>query len=132
MADACIAAQNAVTAAESLGLGSCYIGDVLENREQMRALLALPPCVFPVAMLVIGHPTAQQKQRPKPPRFAPEDVVCENTYRALPPEAFADALARREGPAARASTDYTGWLQAFCARKFNSDFSREMSRSRCV
>lgn len=129
MADACIAAQNAVTAAESLGLGSCYIGDVLENREQMRALLALPPCVFPAAMLVIGHPTAQQKQRPKPPRFAPEDVVCENTYRALPPEAFADALARREGPAARASTDYTGWLQAFCARKFNSDFSREMSRS---
>ena len=41
----------------------------------------------------------------------------------------APTLARREGPAARASTDYTGWLQAFCARKFNSDFSQEMSRS---
>jgi nitroreductase len=28
---ACIAAQNAVVAAESLGLGSCYIGDILKN-----------------------------------------------------------------------------------------------------
>ena len=42
VADACIAAQNAVVAAESLGLGSCYIGDVLERCEEMRALLALP------------------------------------------------------------------------------------------
>ena len=37
MADACIAAQNAVTAAQSLGIGSCYIGDILENCEQHRA-----------------------------------------------------------------------------------------------
>ena len=33
MADTCIAAQNAVVAAESLGIGSCYIGDVIENAE---------------------------------------------------------------------------------------------------
>ena len=31
MADAVIAAQNVVVAAESLGLGSCYIGDVMER-----------------------------------------------------------------------------------------------------
>ena len=36
LADTCIAAQNAVVAAESLGIGSCYIGDVIENAEQMR------------------------------------------------------------------------------------------------
>ena len=24
---------------------------------------------------------------------------------------------------------FDGWMQAFCARKYNSDFSREMSRS---
>ena len=36
MADTCIAAQNAVTAAESLGIGSCYIGDVIESAEPMR------------------------------------------------------------------------------------------------
>ena len=33
-ADAAIAAQNAVTAAWSLGIGSCYIGDVMENCEK--------------------------------------------------------------------------------------------------
>ena len=32
-ADALIAAQNAVVAAESLGIGSCYIGDITENFE---------------------------------------------------------------------------------------------------
>ena len=40
--DALIAAQNAVTAAESLGIGSCYIGDVMENAEEMKELLKLP------------------------------------------------------------------------------------------
>lgn len=129
MMDAVIAAQNAVVAAESLGLGSCYIGDVLENREQMRDLLALPPCVFPAAMLVMGYPTAQQKQRPKPPRFAPEDVVCTDAYQPMDARAFRRAIARREGPGTRAHDDYEGWLRAFCARKYNSDFSREMSRS---
>ena len=42
MADTCIAAQNAVVAAESMGIGSCYIGDVIENVEAMRDALHLP------------------------------------------------------------------------------------------
>ena len=46
VADACIAAQNVVVAAQSLGLGSCYIGDILENCEQVREELALPAQVF--------------------------------------------------------------------------------------
>ena len=40
--DANIAAQNAVTAAWSLGIGSCYIGDIMEHCEEERALLNLP------------------------------------------------------------------------------------------
>ena len=48
-----IAAQNTVVAAESLGLGSCYIGDILENREYNKKLLSLPDYVVPVGMLVI-------------------------------------------------------------------------------
>ena len=81
MADTCIAAQNAVVAAESLGIGSCYIGDVIENAEQMREALHLPEHVVPACMLVFGRPTDQQKARPKPARFAKDAVVCENTYR---------------------------------------------------
>ena len=33
VSDANIAAQNAVTAAEAMGIGSCYIGDIMENAE---------------------------------------------------------------------------------------------------
>ena len=51
--DTVIAAQNAVVAAESLGLGSCYIGDIMENCEEQRRLLCLPDYVFPAAMLVL-------------------------------------------------------------------------------
>lgn len=129
MADAVIAAQNAVVAAESLGLGSCYIGDVLEHREQMRELLALPPCVFPAAMLVMGYPTEQQKERRKPPRFALEDVVCTDVYKPMDADAFRRAICSREAPGTRAREDYEGWIRYFCGFKYNSDFSREMSRS---
>ena len=54
-ADAAIAAQNTVVAAESFGLGSCYIGDILENFEDVRSALALPPYAVPAAMLVLGY-----------------------------------------------------------------------------
>lgn len=57
--DAVIAAQNSVTAAESLGIGSCYIGDVMEHAEEMKGLLSLPAYVYPACMLVFGHPTGQ-------------------------------------------------------------------------
>ena len=63
--DAVIAAQNAVVAAESFGIGSCYIGDIMENIEEQRDILDLPPCVFPAAMLVFGYPTEQQILRKK-------------------------------------------------------------------
>ena len=36
VSDTVIAAQNAVVAAESLGIGSCYIGDIMENCEIQR------------------------------------------------------------------------------------------------
>jgi len=129
VADSCIAAQNAVTAAESLGIGSCYIGDVLENAEAMRAALHLPPQVVPAAMLVFGYPTEQQKKRPKPRRFTQEAIVCENVYRERTDEELRRDFAARAG---RADYDFDKDLQAFCARKYDSGFSREMSRSAAV
>ena len=83
VSDANIAAQNAVVAAQSLGIGSCYIGDVMENCEIHRELLHLPEYVMPAAMLVFGFPTEQQIQRPKPQRAAMEHIVHENGYRRM-------------------------------------------------
>ena len=81
--DAAIAAQNTVTAAWSLGIGSCYIGDVMERCEIHRELLNLPPWVFPAVMVVFGYPTQQQRRRVKPERCKQEYIVHENTYRRL-------------------------------------------------
>ena len=124
VSDTNIAAQNAVTAAESLGIGSCYIGDVMENCEQHRELLGLPKYVFPAAMLVFGYPTQQQKEREKPQRAAMKHVVHENRYRQLDAAELEEMFTPRCGV-----KGYTKWMQAFCNRKYNSDFSREMTRS---
>jgi len=124
VSDANIAAQNAVVAAESLGIGSCYIGDVMENAEIHQKMLNLPRYVFPAAMLVFGYPTRQQKERIKPRRVAMRHVVHENAYREM------DAAELEEMFAYKAvQKTYPEWMQAFCSRKYNSDFSREMTRS---
>lgn len=124
VSDAVIAAQNTVVAAESLGIGSCYIGDVMENCELHRQMLNLPEYVFPAAMVVFGYPTEQQLRREKPRRVAMEHIVHENGYRRME----APELKAMFGPKSP-SGDYRGWMQAFCKRKYNSDFSREMTRS---
>ena len=124
VSDTNIAAQNAVTAAESLGIGSCYIGDIMENAEKQRELLHLPKYVFPAAMLVFGYPTQQQKDREKPARVQMEHIVHENAYREMDAEEMQRMWEPRTG-----EKGYQGWMQAFCDRKFNSDFSREMTRS---
>ena len=53
--DTMCAAQTAVIAAESLGIGSCYIGDVIERGEQVAELLDLPAGTVPLALLVFGR-----------------------------------------------------------------------------
>lgn len=122
--DAAIAAQNAVVAAEGLGIGSCYIGDVMENCERQRELLHLPDYVFPAAMLVFGWPTRQQRERPKPARCPMEQIVHTNAYRCMDGQELRAMLAGRTG-----AQGFEDWCAAFCARKYDSDFSREMTRS---
>ena len=86
VSDANIAAENAVTAAWSLGIGSCFIGDVMENCERQKELLSLPAHVFPAAMVVFGYPTEQQRERVKPPRAPLRSIVQENAYRLRSPQ----------------------------------------------
>ena len=122
--DAMIAAENAVTAAESYGIGSCYIGDIMENCETHRELLGLPEYVFPAAFLIFGYPTEQQKTREKPARTGLAYLVQENRYRRYTEEELRDLFAQKA-----ADGDFDGWMKRFCARKYNSDFAREMTRS---
>ena len=54
--DALIASENVVLAAEALGLGSVYVGNVIGRANQVRQLLGYPRHVVPVALLCIGRP----------------------------------------------------------------------------
>lgn len=124
VSDANIAAQNAVVAAQSLGIGSCYIGDVMERCETHRELLGLPSYVFPAAMLVFGYPTAQQQAREKPLRCPMDTIVHENGYHRLSGPELRRMLADKHP-----NMPFEEWARRFCERKYNSEFSREMSRS---
>ena len=129
--DALIAAQNAVIAAESFGIGSCYIGDIMEQYETHKELLRLQQYVFPIGMLVFGYPTRQQLDRPYTPRFDKKFIMFENQYRQLGRDEFEEMFAELQSrlPTGKSMEGITTVGQATYLRKFSADFSVEMRRS---
>ena len=75
--DAALAAQNAVIAAESLGLGICYIGGIRNNLDEVCELLKTPERVIPLFGLAVGYPEKITEQRPRLPL---SNVYHENEY----------------------------------------------------
>jgi len=130
--DAIIAAQTAVVAAEALGLGSCYIGDIMDNYEIHRDLFNLPRYVFPISLVCFGYPTEPQINRPQSERFSPEYIVYPNKYRRLEKPDF-DIMFRSQQNqvfAGRAQKgDSVNLGQFNYLRKFSAKFSIEMNRS---
>lgn len=54
--DAALGAQNAVVAAESMGLGTVYVGAMRNHPAEVAAEIGLPPRSFVVTGLAVGHP----------------------------------------------------------------------------
>jgi nitroreductase len=88
--DAALAAQSALIAAESLGLGGVYIGAMRNLPEQVAAELALPPNVFAVFGMAIGWPDPDAATGIKP-RLPPEIVLHREQY---DPDLKRDAIER--------------------------------------
>jgi nitroreductase len=65
--DAACMAQNMVIAAESLGMGSCFIGAAPMLAPKIIERYKLPPKVFPLVMLVMGYPAEKKPTRPRYP-----------------------------------------------------------------
>lgn len=65
--DAALAMQNAALAAESLGLGMCYIGGIRNHPLEVSELLGLPELVVPVCGMTLGWPDVKPRLRPRLP-----------------------------------------------------------------
>ena len=65
--DAALMAQNLVVAAESVGLGICYIGGIRNNPRLVSDLLELPRGVYPVFGLCLGYPDQDPETKPRLP-----------------------------------------------------------------
>lgn len=73
--DALIALQNVVVAAESLGLGTCYVGNALMM--DIKKLLGAPDHVFPAGLITVGYPDTTPDLSSRLPM---EAVVHRNQY----------------------------------------------------
>ncbi len=91
--DAIVAAQTICLAAESLGLGICYLGTTWWAADQIIDLLALPKGVFPVTGVVLGYPAEDPPLRDRLPL---EVMVHQEQYRRLSDEEIREAHAERE------------------------------------
>jgi nitroreductase len=88
--DAALAAQNAVVAAESLGLGTCYVGALRNHPEKVAAELGLPPAAMAVFGLAVGYPAPGAEGAVKP-RLSQHVVLHREQYGAPSEQAAVDA-----------------------------------------
>jgi len=92
MQDAAYMAQNMVTAAESLGIGSCFLGAVSSSAARIRTLrkrFGLPSRVLPMVELVMGYP---DEDFPPRPRYPLAFTLFENRYPELSDEDVKQAM----------------------------------------
>ena len=91
--DATLASQNVALAAESFGLGICYLGTAIYNAGRIIDILKLPKGVIPVTALVMGYP---DELPPLTGRLPLEAVVHNETYREFTDEEINDLYANLE------------------------------------
>ncbi len=130
--DALIAAQTAVVAAESLGIGSCYIGDILERYEDHQKMFDLPQYVFPITMVCFGRTAQPELNGKTQPRFPEKFILHQNSYRPLlahEVDEFEKPVLDRFHASGKFPQGIENMAQQNYFRKFVADFSIEMNRS---
>lgn len=125
--DAVIAAQNAVLAAEALGLSSVYLGDIMEHYEDRAEALGCPVGVIPVVTLCLGYATEAQLNRPYTKRFRQEYLIHEERYRDFSREELLEML--RDRGQYESLEQMSPWLEKFSKRCVEGKGAIERTRS---
>lgn len=107
--DALLAAQNVVVAAESMGLGTVYLGSILADPRLVVDALELPELTFPILGLLVGHSDQEPGQKPRLPLSI---LTAENTYPRI--ESYTEALADYD----REVTEYYDLRSGSCLESF--------------
>jgi nitroreductase len=94
--DAALAAQNAIVAAESVGLGTVCVGAIRNRPEEVARELALPPHVFAVFGLAVGWPDPTERAGVKP-RLPQSAVLHHERYDAHGADAEIEGYDERLG-----------------------------------
>jgi FMN reductase (NADPH) len=87
--DAAYMAENMVVAAESLGLGSCFIGNAFYIADRIAKEFKLPKRVLPLVGLVMGYPAEDFPPRPRYPLWF---TLFEDEYPEFSDEQVAEAM----------------------------------------
>lgn len=85
--DTALMAQNAMVAAESMGLGGVFIGGIRNSIAEVTELLGLPKFVLPLFGFCIGHPADNPDVKPRMPQAM---LVHENRYHEVDHAVLAD------------------------------------------
>lgn len=117
--DAMIAAQNAVVAAESLNIGTCYIGDIMENYEYHKELFNLPKFTMPIALVVMGNYDTKPQIRD---RFHKDFIVFDEAYPTITEDFINHMFSKEE-------IKDKDFAEKFYKRKMDAPFFKEMIRS---
>ena len=126
--DLIICAQNICTAADSMGLGSVYIGSVLECFTEIRGMLKLPKGLFPVVLLCLGYP----ETRPSPRKKLGVDVVVHSEqYHEMDDQELIDVFNEKYRGTRRGKVEITERrieaIQGVCREVHGEEFAQ-----RCI
>ncbi|MCJ7649045.1 MAG: nitroreductase, partial [Candidatus Lokiarchaeota archaeon] len=108
-------------------IGSCYIGDVMENYEVHREIFSLPRWVFPITLICFGYPKGDKEKIPLTTRFPEKYIHFENHYERLNKEDFTEMLKNDQRMNPLKEGESLAQLAYF--KKLAADYSIEMRRS---
>lgn len=128
--DASLASQNIALAAESEGLGICYLGTPLYTAGRIVEILGLPAGVIPVTTLVMGYP---EETPPLTDRLPLEGVVHRERYTDYTPDAIDAIWGEREQSAFTQEllkvNDLPSLARVFTERRYKGEDNLLFSRS---